>query len=58
MIKLLFAKGLLKQERLSAARQLRKERGIWLVAIWNIRLAPNTAKFTPGIGEHFYGERT
>lgn len=34
LIKLLFAKGLPKQERISAARKRRKERGIWHRRYW------------------------
>lgn len=34
LIKLLFAKGLLKEERLSAVRQRRHERGVWHRRYW------------------------
>ena len=34
LIKLLFSKGLPKQERLSSVRQKRKERGVWQRRFW------------------------
>ena len=34
LIKLLFAKGLPKQERISSVRQKRKERGVWQRRFW------------------------